>query len=171
MPVVIDGNNLLYAAQDADPERPAGREKLCRLLAGWARRTGEAVSVIFDGPAPAKALAEQILADPIDVRFSGAGVSADSVVIRFIGESTAPRQLIVVSTDREIARAARRRGARSIDSAAFWTLVVAGGPPSPPRANWPRGKKHGLEPGEVDRWLEELGFTAKPNDSAEGGKA
>jgi len=158
MPYLVDGNNVLFAARDDDPERPPGRQKLCETLGRWAERYRHRLRVVFDGPAPAGPLAEQIAHAAIDVEFSGAGVSADDVIRARIAEDTAPRRLVVVSSDREVARAARRREARALGSAEFWARVVDELDRPPPAPRLPREKTEGLLEGERDEWLREMGF-------------
>ncbi len=157
MPVLIDGNNLLFAARDADPERPVGRSRLGQILASWSLCTREPVHIVFDGPAPASALAEQIVGDTIRVSFSGAGVPADDVVIREINASTAPRRLIVVSSDRVVALSARRRRCIAMRSDDFWQQVLADLSRPRPRPLPPQ-RLHGLSREESDRWAKEFGL-------------
>lgn len=158
MAVLIDGNNLLFAAYDADPDRPPGRERLCALLGQWSRRCGERVAVVFDGTAPASEFAEQLRKGGVETDFSGAGVKADAVIIARIAADSAPRRLLVVSTDREIARAARRRRAMPMRSDDFWALLSAdlAAPPHVPLE--PLEKRHGLGPDQTSEWLKELGL-------------
>jgi predicted RNA-binding protein with PIN domain len=161
MPVLIDGNNLLFAARDKDPERPPSRSMLCLRLGRWARRTGETVAVIFDGPAPAKPLARQISDPNVGVRYSGAGVSADDVLMKAIAADSAARSLLVVSSDREVAQAARRRKAKAMRSDAFWSKVERDLARPRRRRLEPAEKRSGLQPGDVDRWLGELGLESE----------
>jgi hypothetical protein len=57
----------------------------------------------------------------------------------------------VVSSDREIQQAARRVGARLMESREFASLLVPGGPgPAPEKPNAP-------SPEEVDHWLKQFG--------------
>ncbi len=158
MPILIDGNNLLFAAHDADPDRPVGRGRLGQILAEWSLRTGEPVQVVFDGPAPPRVLAEQIGGQAIQVRYSGAGVPADDLVIREIDASSAPRRLVVVSSDREVARAARRRRCTAVRSDDFWSQVLAE-LSRPKRKPLPPEKLHGLSRDQADRWAREFGLT------------
>ena len=166
MPFLIDGNNLLFAARDHDPERPPSRSTLCAWLGNWARRTGERVAVVFDGPVPADPLAEQISDSDVNVTFSGAGVSADDVLIDAIESDSAPRRLTVVSTDREIARVAKRRRAQPVRSADFWAQVQRDlqRPPPPPPLE-PEEKRHGLTADDMEHWIRELDLgEPAPND-------
>ena len=157
MPVLIDGNNLLYAALESAPERPPSRSTLCRLLGQWARRTGEKVAVIFDGPKPTQALAGQISDPDVAVEYSG-GLSADDVLARTIDADSAARRLIVVSTDREVARSARRRRARSVRSDTFWAALQRDLARERPGPLEPREKRRGLSAEDTERWVRELGL-------------
>lgn len=158
MPVLIDGNNLLFAARDADPERPPSRSTLCLRLGQWARRTGERVVLVFDGPAPAKSLARQISDPDVVVSFSGGGVTADEVLTRAIAAHSAPRRLLVVSSDHEVAGAGRRRRARTARADVFWRQVQRD-LTRPPRRNLEaREKQRGLSAEDAQRWLSEFGL-------------
>lgn len=163
MPVLIDGNNLLYAARAVeDPSRLIGRSMLCDALGSWGRRRSENVHVVFDGPAPPSPLAAQIGHPDIKVTYSGAGISADAVVADIIEAHSAARRLIVVSSDRAIARAARRRRARPVRSEDFWALVKHDlARPAPQRVE-PEEKEAGLSPEATQQWLEEFGLTEPP---------
>lgn len=168
LPVVVDGNNLLHAAQAiGDPNLLVGRSMLCDALGAWARRRRERVHVVFDGPAPPRALAQQIAHPDIQVSYSGAGVSADAVLNKVIESDSAPRRLVVVSSDREVAAAARRRRARDMRSDVFWRSVQRELARPEPVAREPDQKRRGLDPDATEAWLSEFGF-ANPDPSAPG---
>jgi predicted RNA-binding protein with PIN domain len=158
MPVLIDGNNLQPAAWSGEPQRPVGRMMMCRFLGEWARRFGHRVRVVFDGVEPHTAVAEQIADPDIQVRYSGPDETADDVLMRLIRDDSAPRRLLVVSSDRQIARAARRRRAESIRSDGFWGRVQRD--LSRPRTQpaEPPEKRRGASCEQTQQWLAELGF-------------
>jgi len=157
VPVIVDGNNLLHVARQAEQAGPLlGRSLLCHKLGRWAQRRRERVHVIFDGPAPNQELAEQIRGPIIQVSYSGSS-TADAVLKSILESDSAARRLLV-SSDREIARAARRRRARVMRSDEFWALVRLDlARPLPPRVE-PREKWAGLEPAATDQWLREFGL-------------
>lgn len=160
MPVVIDGNNLLHAARSAETSSLLiGRSMLCDAIGRWAQRRNERVHVVFDGPAPPRPLAGQIGHPAIEVTYSGAGVSADSVLTEILQADSAARRLVVVSSDREIVRAARRRRARSIGAEEFWRTVQRDLSRQPPVKVEPDEKESGLGPEGVQRWLDEFGLS------------
>jgi predicted RNA-binding protein with PIN domain len=165
MPVLIDGNNLLFAARTAEPERPPSRATLCRRLSEWAQRTGEKVTVVFDGPAPSRPLARQISAVGVSVGYSGSGVSADDRIAEAIQADSAPRRLLVISSDRAVARAGRRRRARTMRSDVFWAAVQRAVARPKPQPLEPPEKRRGLPAGETKRWLRELGLDGDQPDA------
>jgi hypothetical protein len=104
-------------------------------------------------------LAEQIGSPGIRVSYSGGGISADAVIADVLGADSAARRLLVVSSDREIARAAKRRRARPIRSEEFWARVQRDlARPNSERVE-PREKETGLSPSAADEWLEEFGLS------------
>ena len=158
MPVIIDGNNLLYAARSAPDEGPLmGRSRLCNLLGQWVRRRAERVHVVFDGPAPTDDLVKQIAAPGVQISFSG-GVSADAEIIRLLEEDSAARRQVVVSSDREIVRAAKRRRASPVGSDEFWALLRQELSRPAPRRVEPPEKTRGQSPEATSEWLREFGF-------------
>ncbi len=160
VPVVIDGNNLLHAARAAEALSPLliGRSMLCDALGRWAEKCNERVCVVFDGPAPNAALARQIGHRAVDVRYSGVGVQADAVVAQIVEADSAARRLVVVSSDRAVIHAAKRRRARPVRSEDFWVKVRADLARPPPRAAEPREKEAGLSPDDAQQWLDEFGL-------------
>jgi len=159
MPLLIDGNNLMHALRGVGAD--VGRQGLCRLLSAWAGGR-DRVRVVFDGPAPPAGLAEQTDADGIAVEYAGPR-SADDILIDAIAADTAPRRLTVVSTDRVIRRAGRRRRctiARSEDFAETLLEALEAPPPRPPPE--PAEKRHGLSPEQTRAWLKEFGLDDEP---------
>ena len=160
MPHLIDGNNLMHAL--AGIGVGADRRELVELLEVLAAG-GQRVCVVFDGPAPEGRLAEPIEAANVEVVFSGHG-PADEIINRRIAENTAPRRLTVVSTDREIRAAARRRRCTAVRSEDFAPRLMrafreAARPPAPP--DEPPEKRRGLTPEQTAEWMRRFGYHPK----------
>lgn len=160
MPLLIDGNNLLFAARGLeDPDRPPGRSALCDRLGEWAQRFGERIHIVFDGPQPPKPLAAQIAPANIDVSFSGSGVTADAVLEQILTTDSGARHMVVVSTDREVQAAARRRRAKVVRSDEFWASLLKALARRPGGPLEPEEKRQGLSSDEsTDAWLREFGL-------------
>ncbi len=166
MPVLIDGNNLLHAARGAAPEGPLpGRTMLCTRVGEWARRRAQSVHLVFDGPAPTPDRAWQIANPDVCVSYSG-GNSADAELIRILETDSAARRLLVVSSDHEIVRAAKRRRAKAIRADEFWALLTQDLERPPPVRVEPKEKHTGLGPDAAADWLLEFGFADAPEDPA-----
>ena len=155
VPLLIDGNNLMHALGKAGIQ--VDRTGLCRLLDELAS-AGERVRVVFDGPARSGSPSGQVEQARIDVAYSGRG-SADDVILREIAADTAPRRLTVVSTDREIRRAARRRRCKLATSDEFVRFLLRMRRRADrPRPTEPPEKRRGLTTEQASLWLRELGL-------------
>ncbi|HEX7009620.1 MAG TPA: NYN domain-containing protein [Phycisphaeraceae bacterium] len=162
MPLLIDCYNVLHAPM---PPALAGLDvpRLEALLARtvWAR---EGVWLYCDGQPTA--LGPGAGSWPgVEVVYAGAARTADDLIIERVERDTAPRRLIVVSSDREIRRAARRRRAVCWTSPQFIGYLQAAlrqgsaGSASKP-ADAP------LAPEQVDQWLRVFGYDPGPADSS-----
>jgi len=158
MPYLIDGNNLMHALADVGPE--VGREALCKLLIPLLAR-GATAHVVFDGAAPPPGVAAQIEQTGVRVTYAGER-TADEVILKLIAQDTAPKRLTVVSTDREIRRAAERRRCKPVTSQEFAQKILridaARRKPKPARSPESRAKQKGLSEQETRHWLREFGF-------------
>ena len=153
MPLLIDGNNLAHAM--GTELAPIGRDALCEMLSRLAAR-GEQICVVFDGRVPPDPQVAQLEQYDVEVVFSGRK-KADQLVVERIAANTAPRRLVVVSSDREIRRAARRRRCRGMTSDQFADVLFRAArndrtrPPSEPPE-----KRRGLTPEQTKAWLREF---------------
>ncbi|GAB4187333.1 MAG: hypothetical protein Kow00105_01960 [Phycisphaeraceae bacterium] len=153
MPLIIDCYNVLHA-EKPKPLAGLGEAALCVLLSR-SRWVASGVTVVCDGsPKPESPDTEAV--DPVELIYSGASRSADEVIIELIDKNTAPRRLTVVSNDRTIQRAARRRRARVWSAEEFLQRLARVGQT---KGNRPPEKPGGTMPeGHVQRWLEIFGI-------------
>jgi hypothetical protein len=154
MPYLIDGNNLLHAALEAGDD--LGRLSLCEMLARNLPDR-EDVHIVFDGPRPPAGLARQIAATGLTVTYSP-DAPADDLICREIRRTSAPRRLRVVSTDREIRRAARSRRCLGTTSEAFLASLVRRPAPDPSPPEEPPEKREGLPEGRSEDWMRAFGL-------------
>lgn len=152
MPYLIDGNNLMHAV-GAD----VGRTGLCKLL-GPLVEAGQRVCVVFDGSSPPPGMAQQIDDTSIEAYYSGKR-TADEVICERIAADSAPRRLVVVSSDRQIRAAAHRRRCVRLTSAEFAAslerLVEAR---HRRHQTEPVEKRLGLSEEQLEEWLREFGL-------------
>ena len=103
MPFLIDGDNLLgtWGRRRTDAEK----RKLAFDLERWARRQGRRVAVVFDGPEPGAP------AFGPSVKFSGAGHTADDLILDMLRKQRDVRGWTVVTSDRALGDQCRFIGA------------------------------------------------------------
>ena len=122
MSIIIDGYNLLSCAGIvADAQGPYTLEKSRQALLRFLERVlrteeRSSTTVVFDAKRAPPGLPRSFTWNEIQVLFAPPGQEADTVIAELISQSTSPRQLMVVSSDHAIQRAARRRRAKFADS-------------------------------------------------------
>jgi len=156
MPLLIDGYNLLHTAQETSDSPALSDVSLCLMLCEFLRRCRQHGTIVFDGVGPRDKGPLEAL-DRLRVVFSGPDCQADDVIERHISQNTAPRSLIVVSTDRRIVDAAKRRKAKSTRSDDFWFQLCAV-LEKKPSISEPREKRIGITDGQAEKWLKEFGL-------------
>jgi predicted RNA-binding protein with PIN domain len=113
--MIVDGYNVTKTGY-GDLPLADQRNRLVTGLGGLASQTRAEITCVFDG---ADLDAPVALAAPRGVRvlFSPPGQTADELIGRLVRAEPEGRAVVVVSSDREVADAARRAGARPASSA------------------------------------------------------
>jgi len=163
--LLIDGYNLLYATDITGQGRDAGTLQAARqalldfLTDSLQSNLLEKAVIVFDANNPPPGLPRRVRQAGLLIHYATGFPNADELLKQYLEIHTEPRQLLVVSSDHDVQRAARRRGADYIDSDAWYrkllakrnqpedseTLLANEKPSGPPSAT------------EVKQWLEEFG--------------
>lgn len=127
MPYIIDGHNLIAALPNIDLKDPDDEARLIMMLRAFCARSGKQATVYFDRRAPGAQ-------DPptmggVRVHFVASYSSADEAIRSHLSRlgSRAPNWT-VVSSDREVRRAAQRVGARVTSSHDFGAVLLEESP-------------------------------------------
>ena len=118
--LIIDGYNLLYTTgMIAKPVGPGQLERGRNLLMGLLVRylspdDRQRTTVVFDSDVDAGNPA--VVVSGVLIEFAVEYESADARIIELVRRHSAPRQLVVVSSDHEIQRAVAARRATAVDS-------------------------------------------------------
>lgn len=156
MPVLIDGYNLLRAVQKLAEEPDFIDMDLCAALCEYLHLTKDWGTIVFDGIGPPDRKAMMGL-EILEVIFSGRAVEADAVIEEHIRDNSAPKRLVVVSSDRRILTAAARRKCQGVKSAEFWQQVCQA-LERPVPIQEPKEKRHGIGGLQTDQWLKKFGI-------------
>ena len=120
MLVIIDGYNLLHAAFD-DPTNERTRGKIIQLFNRYARVKGHQIVLVFDAGPLYWSTAEQN--GRVEVVFSGQNQSADQYIKRYLSDYRS-KDILLVSSDRDICHTADKYDIPSIDSHEFYNIIV-----------------------------------------------
>ncbi|OQX62073.1 MAG: hypothetical protein B5M56_07480 [Desulfococcus sp. 4484_241] len=119
--IIIDGYNLIRSSpafsRAEQQSLQDGREALIAELAAYKKIKAHSITVVFDGTGAPVHYPQRDLYRGIDVRFSGPGQTADSVICKMASKER--EKALVVSSDRAIMRFAQSVGAAVIDSLEF----------------------------------------------------
>jgi len=160
--ILIDGYNLIHASRGTDFDwtnlpLEDQRKALLDFLLTRRRPGREKITVVFDGSSGIYPRDAHV--HGIDIVFSEAGVTADTVICDIVASSPNPRAYLVVSDDRGIRTSVLAAGAKVVATRSFLVRAeeerekrAQAGPREP------REKYTGTQPGEVERWREILGF-------------
>jgi len=122
MHIIIDGYNLIRQSvslrrfERLSLER--GRGELIRMVAGYRKARGHRITVVFDGWMTGSPEEERFREDGVHIVYSRRGETADEVIKR-MARSWRGSEIIVVSSDREVADAAVKAGGVAISSPEF----------------------------------------------------
>lgn len=171
MKLLIDGYNLLHASGILGSGKgPGGLERSRTALLNFLAESLDArqltvTTVVFDAREAPPGLPRSLVHRGIQVRFAERDGDADEMIERLIRADSAPRRLIVVSSDHRLHRAARRRKAQPVDSDVWYAEVLR------KRIARERRKSGEGKPGdalsevEVRYWLKRFGLD-EPADEA-----
>jgi predicted RNA-binding protein with PIN domain len=181
MTTLIDGYNVLFAARIV-PRRRVGaleqaRHQLLEFLAAKLTPTeAQQTVVIFDAKRQSRRDGpEQGEFRGFTVIFARDHDEADDLLEQLIRRDPVPEKLVVVSADRRVQQAARRRRARVVDSDTWLgeleqrrTLRMQAEPP-PASSDRVGPGDEPLSPEQTQAWLQEFGIepgpAAKPGPS------
>ncbi len=164
MALLIDGYNLLHVTGLSGKGSGPGsfqrsREALLRFLAASLDADERKVTtVVFDAAEAPPGLPETLAQEEMTIRYARDYPDADALIEELIKQESAPRKLVVVSSDHRIQRAARRRRARIVDSdvwyADLWQRRVQSR--SAAQQLVPEKPIGDLTPAEIDYWVNEF---------------
>jgi predicted RNA-binding protein with PIN domain len=157
MPVIIDGHNLLHSIHKEDPDSGLISDvQLCHIIGRYLKLIGEKGEIIFDGTGPRDKGGFDNISN-LEVFFAGLRSDADTVIEDKIKANTAPKRLTIVSSDRRLRDAARKRKATLVKSQVFWDNLRKQ-LSRKKTITEPVGKRRGLSDGETEQWLKFFGL-------------
>jgi len=149
---IIDGHNLLWSIRKINESSESTSDvQLCRVIGRYLKLIDEKGEVVFDGTGPRDKGGFDNISN-LEVFFAGLRSDADTVIEDKIKANTAPKRLTIVSSDRRLRDAARKRKATVVKSQVFWNNVQK----QLSRKNKvkePLAKREGLSESETEQWL------------------
>jgi predicted RNA-binding protein with PIN domain len=154
MPLLLDAFNILHVTGVLPPEMAGIDVEGLADLIERSRFAREEVWLVCDGRRPPGPSRRR---ERIALSYSGAGHSADDWIKGLVERTSSPRTMTVVTNDRAIERAVKRRGASTMSSEAFLQALVDDHVAR--RRSRPKPQKpEALTPRETKKWLAIFGL-------------
>ncbi len=122
MPYVVDGNNVMAQSVGWHRDMAGARRRLIPDLVHFVAVHRVKLKVVFDG-APDEQFPDGSKYKGVQVLYARRGSDADSRIKELVATASYKRDLIVVSSDRELGSFVRSRGAHVIPSGRFRSLI------------------------------------------------
>ncbi len=154
MELLIDTWNVLHQTGILPADSAGiGTGGLCKMIEN-SRWNGERVILVCDGT-PSD---QHETGSRYRIVFTGPHKTADDEIMERVAKSSAPRSILVVTSDREIIASIRKRNAQQISSSAFLLALVED-------SHLPKKKSlrrpSGLSPKLAQEWKEHFGIDQK----------
>jgi len=119
MHYIIDGHNLIGKMPDISLKDPNDEVRLVLRLKSWVAESKQRqVTLFFDGGVPGGSV-NRLSSRNLKVIFAPSGQTADSLIIRYLKKLKNPGGYTLVTSDREIIRAAQALRIRFLQSEQF----------------------------------------------------
>jgi predicted RNA-binding protein with PIN domain len=113
---ILDGYNILKQIPAfADEKLCSGRSSFIQFLKNSAKLKKQRCSIVFDGYEDSQ---QEVRGENFEIFFSKQ-ISADDKIKSFVERSSAPRQIVVVTDDKEIRFFVRNLGAKILSVSEF----------------------------------------------------
>ena len=165
--LLVDTYNVLHVTGVLPPEI-AGVDAtgLARLIAR-SRYAARPTWLVCDGAPPGSRHSGGMLhqripgVEMVEIAYAGPNRDADSAIERLIARDSAPKKLLVVSSDRRILTAARKRRCSAMPSEPFLAQLAHDHKhPRGPSLAYPEfALDVPLDPSEIKRWRDRMGLT------------
>ncbi|MCX5776060.1 MAG: NYN domain-containing protein [Candidatus Firestonebacteria bacterium] len=127
MKILIDGYNVMRSTAFADDYDLKAlknqRERFLTLLAEYAGSSKNIFTAVFDGTGSGELLENTEIYGAIEIRYSAGGETADTLIKTLVANSPNSKDIIVVTSDKEIAFYVKQCGARVVSAAEFYSKM------------------------------------------------
>ncbi len=119
MPYIIDGNNLIGSSPDISLKDANARYEIISIIKKFQRNKKSKIIVVFDGE-PDTFSEEENPNEKIVIKYPQIGESADDEIKKILDGYTYFRDVILITSDRELKDVAKKKGAKVINSIEFY---------------------------------------------------
>jgi predicted RNA-binding protein with PIN domain len=120
--VIVDGNNVMGQRVGWHRDKPAAQQRLIEEVEYLARSEGASYILVFDAK-PRPDLPDQWSRPGLSIRYAKPGAGADELILELVYRHQDFPDLLVVTSDRELAREVQVLGAGVMRSGSFRRML------------------------------------------------
>lgn len=152
MPIIIDGNNLAGNFPGISLEQPSSIPKIIRIVKKFQENRNNNVIIVFDAE-PELELSEYKNSSKFSVVYPKFENTADDEIKNLLNNITYFKDVVLVTSDRELKNFARQKGAKTINSIEFYFELKRFARFSGKKEESQKRIDTALSDTEVDQWM------------------
>ncbi|MFH1825244.1 MAG: NYN domain-containing protein [Candidatus Firestonebacteria bacterium] len=125
--LIIDGYNVIKSTKFLDDfkfnELKNQREKFIFLMGNYRFKTNHKITIVFDGSKSSQEFVNKENVNGLEVIYSKSGQIADELIKNIVENSTNPKDILVVSSDKSVSHYARMLGASTSNSEELYSKL------------------------------------------------
>ena len=168
MRLLIDTCNVLHRTGILPPDLAGVDERGLAALIAQSRYASNHVLLVCDGTSGRGRRSKSTNREAnVHFRYAGPRLSADELILQLVKASSAPRSLLVVSSDRAIGVQAKRRKCRIMDADSFLSQLAHDAESRPASRQTMKPPTHeALPQDEVEDWLKHFDLDDEHDQSS-----
>ena len=127
MNIIIDAYNVMRSTRFSDDcvakVLKNQREQFLTLLSAYAEKSNNRIVAVFDGGGSGEVFGNSEVYGLVEVRYSAGGETADEVIKKLAAEAQNPREVLIITSDKEISYYARNCGATVVSAVDFYSKI------------------------------------------------
>jgi predicted RNA-binding protein with PIN domain len=152
MPYIIDGDNLIGGSPDISLDDPECRTKLIFIVRKFQEARNNKITIVFDGH-PENGVNRENISEKLLVCYPNNGSSADEEIKHILAGFHYFKDVILVTSDRDLKSFAKKKGAKTINSIEFYFELKRYSHISGKKEETRKRIEGEISDQEVDQWM------------------
>jgi predicted RNA-binding protein with PIN domain len=156
MPYIIDGNNLINSAPDLSIDDQDAKLKIIDIVQNYQQARKNKVMLVFNELSD-NCEYHRFISEKFSITCPECNDSVDAEIKRMLESCNHPQDMIVVTSNHELKKHARKKGIKTVNSIEFYFELKRYCRVSGKKEEQQKRIHNALSDNEVDQWLQIFG--------------